>query len=255
MMGAFSILFATGAFFVFGFLRVPTASAATVTNCGITAGEVAQITAIENDASLTASSEITQELALRKQLVGKTIVCAQQEAKTFQINLASTTVESNAQPLQAQLSSNLAAASSFYGLELTKLNTVGISGSEAIAQEVLSWRAGTFLPLSENVNNFILWSQNQNLFETAQTRMTQTQQVVSFIESTTPNTALQSAFNTAQASFNNAASENAQAKSALAQGLSPDQSLALIKQSLGSLSAAYQNLFTVSTLVTNILPQ
>jgi hypothetical protein len=140
-------------------------------------------------------------------------------------------------------------------LELTKLSGVGISGSEEIAQAVLAWRAGTFLPLSENVNNFILWAQNQSLFDTAQTRMTQTGQAVSFLEGTTPNVALQTAFDNAQSSFNSAESENLQAKAALAQGLSPDQSLALIKQSLASLSATYQNLFTVSTLITNNLPQ
>jgi hypothetical protein len=235
-----------------GFIGAPTAQAAT---CGITAGDIAQITAIENDASLTSSQEITQELAARKKLVGETIMCAQQEAKTFQINLASTTVQGDSQQLQGQLLSDLGNASNFYNLELTKLSGVGISGSEEIAQAVLAWRAGTFLPLSENVNNFILWAQNQSLFDTAQTRMTQTGQAVSFLEGTTPNVALQTAFDNAQSSFNSAESENLQAKAALAQGLSPDQSLALIKQSLASLSATYQNLFTVSTLITNNLPQ
>jgi hypothetical protein len=245
-------LAATGAIFVFAILHVPVAQAA---NCDITAGDIAQITAIQNDPALNVSEEIQQELALRKQLVGKTILCAEQETQTFQANLASTTVESDAQPLQAQLLSNLGSASDFYNLELTKLNSTGIAGTEAIAQEVLAWRAGTFLPLSENVNNFILWAQNQNLFDTAQTRMTQTQRAVSFLESASPNADLQTALDNAQASLNSAESENAAAKAAFAQGLSPDQGLALIKQSLDSLSATYQNFFAVSTAISKILPQ
>ena len=250
--GAFFLLCVEGAFSVSMIFRAPLAHAA---ECDITVGDIAQITAIQNDPTLSASDEIKQELAVRKQLVGKTISCAEQETQTFQANLASTTVESDAQPLQAQLLSDLGGASNFYTLEQTKLNGAGIAGTEAIAQEVLAWRSSTFLPLSENVNNFILWAQNQNLFDTAQTRMTQTQRAVSFLESASPDSDLQTAFDNAQSSFNSAESENAAAKAAFAQGLSPDQGLALIKQSLDSLSTTYQNFFTVSTAISKILPQ
>lgn len=252
IVSALFALLVAGAVGVAAF-RAPVARAAV--DCGISASDIAQITAIQNDPSLTSTQETNQELALRKTLVGETIACAQQEVQTLQTNLASTTVESDAQPLQAQLLGNLNDASNYYDLALTKLNSVGIAGSEAIAQEVLAWRAGTFLPLSENVNNFILWAQNQNLFDTAQTRMTQTEQAVSFLENISPNSALQAAFDSAQSSFGNAESENAAAKTALAQNLSPDQSLGLIKQSLDSLSTTYQNFFTVSTLINNLLPQ
>lgn len=250
---SFAIL-TTGVVFLFGLAGIPAAHADTA-DCTITKGDIAQITAVQNDPTLTASQELSQELALRKQLVGKTITCAEQEAQTFQANLASTTVESDAQPLQAQLLSDLNGATDFYNLELTKLNTAGIAGTEAIAQEVFAWRAGTFLPQSENVNNFILWAQNQNLFDTAQARMTGTQRAVSFLESASPNPALQSAFDSAQSSFNDAENENATAKAALAQGLSPDQTLALIRQSLGSLSDTYQGFFNVSTEISSLLPQ
>lgn len=245
-------LLAAGALFFGGLFSAHTAHAA---DCGITAGDVAQITAIENDPALSASQEIVQELALRKQLVGETIACAVQEAQTFQATLASTTVESDAQPLQAQLLSDLSGATNYYDLELAKLNGAGIAGTESVAQEVLAWRDGTFLPLSENVNNFILWAQSQNLFDTAQERMTATQRAVAFLETASPNPALQSALDSAQSSFNDAENENASAKSALAQGLSPDQTLSLIKQSLSSLSDTYQGFFNVSTIIGTILPQ
>ncbi len=248
-----SILLAVaGVVFVSGFFRAPVAHAA---ECGITTTDIAKISAIQNDPTLSYADEIKQELALRKQLVGKTISCAQQEVQTFRANLASTTVPGDAQPLQSQLLGRLGEAAGFYDSESAKLNVVGIAGSEAIAREMLAWRQGTFLPLSENVNNFILWAQNQDLFDTAQARMTQTERAVSFLESASPNADLQAAFDGAQASFNDAENENAAAKAALMQNLSPDQSLALIKQSLGSLSDAYQGFFTVSTLISKILPQ
>jgi len=249
---AFLILASIGAIFTFGMIHIPAAHAA---DCGITLGDVAQITAIQKDPTLSSDEEVTQELAVRKALVGRTISCAQQEVQTLQATLSSSTVPADVQPLQSQLSGNLSDAGNYYALEMTKLNSVGISGSEAIAQEVLAWRASTFIPLSESVKNFILWSQNQNLFVTAQTRMVATQRAVSFLESNSPDADLQTAFDTAQSSFDDAESQNAQAKEAFAQGLSPKQSLALIRQSLGSLSTTYQNFFTVSTIIKSLLPQ
>ena len=252
IVGLSFALCVAGAVFVSGIFRVPVAHAA---DCGITAADISQITAIQNDPSLSYSDEIKQELAVRKNLIGKTIVCAQQEVQTFQTSLASSSVDSADQDLQSQLAGRLNDASNFYTIELANLNGAGIVGSEEIAQQVLAWRQGTFIPLSEGINNFILWSGNQDLFDTAQTRMSQTQNAVSFLECTSPNPELQSAFDAASVSFSNAQNENAEAKAALAQGLSPDQTLALIKQSLDSLSTTYQNFFTIGTLIKTILPQ
>jgi hypothetical protein len=251
-------LCAAGAVFVSGFLRAPAAHAAVVATtavvpatdqCGITTAAVAEITAIQNDTALGYTDEIRAELAVRKQLIGKTINCAQQEVSVLQISLASTTAPGDAQPLQSQLAGDLNEATGFYNGELAKLNVVGVAGTKAIALEVLTWRAGTFLPLSENVSNFILWAQNQNLFSTAQARMTQTQRAVSLIEGTTPNPALQTALNAAQSSFNDAQNENAAAESALTENLSPAQTLSLIKQSLSSLSDTYKGFSNVSAIV------
>ena len=264
-VSALSALFAAGAVFVLGFLRMPvayaaakvtvTTAAASADQCGITTADIAQIVAVQNDPTLAYADEIKQELVLRKLLVGETIDCAQREVQMLQASLASTSAPGSAQQLQSQLTGDLTEATGFYSNELAKLNVVGLAGTKQIAQEMLTWRAGTFLPLSENVNNFILWAQNQNLFSTAQTRMTQTQRAVSFIEGATPNPALQTALNSAQSSFNDAQTKNAAAEQALTQNLSPDQTLGLIKQSLSSLSDTYKGFSNVSTIIGNILPQ
>jgi hypothetical protein len=252
MIGGFGVVLALAAI-VAGF-RVPTARAAD--DCGITAADIAQITAIQNNPSLTASEELSQELALRRQLVGGTITCAQQEVQGLNAELQSaSTTDATGASIQSQLTGSLGGATDFYNIELQKLNGAGIAGTEAVAQEVLAWRSGTYVPLSENVDNFILWSQNQNLFDTASVRMDETQRAVSFLESATPDADLQSAFDAAQSSFNDAQSENIAARTAVAEQLSPDQSLALIKQSLNSLSNTYQDFFTISTLIKGILPQ
>jgi hypothetical protein len=234
---------------------LPAADPASASGCTISATDLAQLSAIQNDPTLSSSEEIKAELALRQKLVGETITCAQQDVQTLQAVLASTTVDSNSQALQSELSGQLDNVTTFYNLELTKLNGSGISGTQAIAKEVLEERTGAFAPLADQVNNFILWTQNQALFDTAQTRMDQTSRAVAFLESATPNAALQTAFNAALASFTTAQSQNAQAKAALLEGLPASQSLMLIKQSLDSLSTTYQNFSTIGTLIKNILPQ
>jgi hypothetical protein len=250
LSGALALLAAaaSGYFFV-------GANVAYADDCSITAAQIAQITAIQNDPTLSYSQEIQQELALRKQLVGKTIGCAQQEVQTLQASLQAAPVDSNSQDLQSQFAGKLNEATNFYTIELTKLNESGIAGTETVAKEVLGWRNNSFAPLTAQVNNFILWTQNQPLFDTAQTRMDQTSRAVSFLESASQNGDLQNAFDATSGAFNVAQSENAAAKTALAQGLPASQSLMLIKQSLDSLATTYQGFSTVGSLIKQILPQ
>jgi hypothetical protein len=225
-------------------------------NCGLTNADVAKIAVIQNNATLSWSQEVTQELTVRKQLITKTVVCAQADVKALQKALAAAPANSDAAAsIQSQLQSKLNDAANFYTIELGKLNGAGIAGSESIAREIFAWRAGTYAPLSGQVNNFIVWSGNQNLFSTAQTRMNQTQQAVSFFENASANSNLQNAFNAAYSSFQNAKDDNIAAQTALAQSLPPDQSLALIKQSLDALSDTYQKFFAVSDIIKTLLPQ
>lgn len=224
--------------------------------CNPTAADIAQIAAIQNDPTLSALDEVREELAARKSLVGQTIMCAQADATSLQALLDSaTTTDSASANLKLELSSRLNDAANFYNLELTKLNGTGIAGSEAIAQEVLAWRAGSYEPLRGEVSNFILWSGNQGLFATAQNRMQQTAQAVSFLEGASGNTDLAASFAAAQNSFNAAEQQNNAAENALTQSLPAAQSLALIKQSLDSLSLTYQNFFTVTGVINTLLPQ
>ncbi|MDR3582168.1 MAG: hypothetical protein P4L67_02745 [Candidatus Pacebacteria bacterium] len=257
--GLLTVAFSATAFAAVTPAPVAVASAATVValnDCGLTADDVAQIGAIQSDPTLSATEEITKELAVRKQLIGKTISCAQADVQSLQKALAAAPVSGDAAAgIQTQLQGRLNDAAIFYTLELGKLNDAGISGSESIARDILAWRAGTYAPLLGQVNNFILWTGNQNLFSTAQTRMNQTQQAVSFFESASANTDLQNAFDAAYSSFRTAKSTNANAQAALAQSLPSDQSLLLIKQSLDALSDTYQKFFAVTDIIKTLLPQ
>jgi hypothetical protein len=213
----------------------------------------AQIKAIQNNSALGPLEEIKSELVLRKQLLTQTIVCAEQEAQTLKASLAATIPDPSFSNLQLQLSSRLDEAVSYYRFELGKVSTAGLGGNQAIAKEVLAWRETNYAPLSANISNFILWSGNQTVFDTAEKRLGEVGNLVGSVPFS-KNSELQGDFQAAAVSLRSAESENVQAKQALAESLPSDQSLALIQQSLSDLSLTYQHFFDISNLVEKLLP-
>jgi hypothetical protein len=231
-------------------IRQPIARAAD--ECVISVDDLSAIQAIQSNPNLGYLDEINQELAARKQLLSKTITCAEKEAQSLKLEVTGATVAAKDKDLQSQFAGKIDDAVNYYNIELGKLNGSGIKGSEQIAKEVLAWRASAYAGLASDVDNFVLWSQNQNLFKTASDRMAQITPMVSFL-SQANNNDLTSAFAAAQLSFSAAENENVSARNALAQSLSPGDTLAIVKQSLQSLADTYQNFFNVSDIIQKLL--
>ena len=221
-------------------------------DCVISADDLSVVKAIQSNLTLSYLDEINQELAARKRLLSKIITCAEKDAQSLKSEVDGFSVATADKALQDQLSGKIDDAVNYYNIELEKLNGSGIRGSEQIAEEVLSWRANTYTELASNVDNFVLWSQNQNLFQTASARMAQITPMVSFL-SQANNADLADAFAGAQTSFSTAENENASARNALAESLSPNETLSIIKQSLQSLADTYQNFFNVSDVIQKLL--
>jgi len=239
----------------FGANMASAASAPAPADCALTAADVAQIAAVQNNPTLTYLEEVKQELAVRKSLIAKIIACAQGQADALQGELANAQVPADATALKSQLIDKLSDADNFYGIESGKLDQAGIAGTQAIAKELLAWRASSYAPLAGEVNNFILWSENQALFVTAANRMDETRRAVTFLESISNDSDLEASLGDAESSFAAAQAKNMEAKTALAEFLPPDQSLATIKESLGLLSDTYQKFSNVSDLIKKVLPQ
>jgi hypothetical protein len=221
--------------------------------CGITQGDISAIKTIQNNMLLDYSDELQQELAARRDLLSKTIECAEAEAEQAKTDLAGATIDPNLENLKNQWLGHFDDAISYYNLQLQKVGEVGISGTESIAKEVLVWREDNYTPLAENVLNFVMWSNGQVLFSTAQNRLAQIGNLADsplFSESTD----IQNDYEEAAASLKSANDQNNAAENAFAQSLPPDQSLVFIQQSLDSLSSTYQYFFDISGLVQSLLP-
>lgn len=228
------------------------ASASTGT-CGVTESDLAAIKAIQNNASLGYLDEIQQELAARRNLLSKTIQCAEAEAKQAKTGLDSIAVDPSLENLKSQWSDRLSGAVSYYDLQLQKVNEVGISGTESIAKETLAWRQNNYAPLALNISNFVTWSTNQALFTTTESRLAQIDNLAgSPLFSESPD--VQNDYEEAAASFKTAEDQNMAAENAFAQSLPPEQSFLFIKESLDSLSSTYQHFFDISNLIQSLLP-
>jgi hypothetical protein len=250
---------ASPAWAIFAHADSPTTASSTTSAppdsaCGVTSDDLAAIQAIQNNSTLSYLDELHQELTARKQLLTKIILCAKTDAEGQKADLSSAVVDPNFQNLKSQWLNKLDDAITYYDLQLGKVDSAGISGTESIARDVLAWRGNNYAPLSENVSDFIIWSGNQTLFGAADSRLAQIKNLVSsplFSE----NLDVQNDFGEAAVSLTAAEDENNSAKSAFAQSLPPDQPLFFIKQSLDSLSSTYQHFFDVSTLIQSLLPQ
>lgn len=215
-------------------------------DCVITQSDLDSITAAAN-------AGLAAELAARKALLTRTISCAKEDALALQNNVNDVQVTSDAIALRDQLAGRIQDALNYYDLELAKVNDSGLAGTKSIAREVGAWRAGYYATVAGQANNFMLWEKNQALFKTADTRLAQMKGIVNFLEQAGANIDLENALGSAEGLVETAQSENESARNAMLQSLSPDASLPLIKQSLQSLSDAYDKFFSVSTMIQDLL--
>ena len=222
-------------------------------SCDITTSDIAVIQSIQNNPSLSGVDKIKQELAARKNLLIKTIQCAQNNALQLQEELNNTSIDPGLLSIKNQLSDGLSGVVSYYNIQIQNVSNSGILGTKLIARDILTWRGNNYTPLADNVVNFIAWSNNQALFTAASNRMTQIGGLVSsplFSE----NTDLQKDYQEAVVSLSAAENQNNNAKNAFSQSLPSNQTLAYIQQSLTLLSETYQHFFDISTIIQSLIP-
>src|SRR6185437_9864070 len=98
--------------------------------CALTTSDFTALQAVQSDPTLTPDQELSQELALRKQLLGKVIACAVKQAQTLETTLTATKPATpNAIAVQNNLLGRVNDAINLYNLESAKLNDAGINSS------------------------------------------------------------------------------------------------------------------------------
>lgn len=204
--------------------------------------------------SLGSLEEVRRELALRKKLLNSILDCAVQDTDSLRAKLNGTAVDTtDAMTIRDKFIGEVSDAIAYYENQRTRINDLGLRGTQDFSKSLYEWRVVHFAPLWKKVENFSIWSNNQKLFQITQNRLNQVNQTVRILK-LVDNEEIQDLFQEAKNSFRSAQEENLKARDGFRAETNPDDALVLIKLSLESLAKTYENFFNLSQTVNKILP-
>lgn len=211
------------------------------TDCKLSQSDFDKLGSIQNDSSLSYVNAIKLELQLRKVILKNVMSCAISEATTLKTSIDKKTLsDRDALNLQSQLSNQMDNAVNYYKTQESHVDDLGLQGSKDFSKNLESWRNGNYKQPALMAKNFLIWSENQALFETAQSRVDQIGQSVNFLR-LVYNQDIQNLWNDAEAQFTEAKNLNQESRSDLT-SVSPNEALTTIKSSLDFLAKTYKKL-------------
>ncbi len=197
--------------------------------------------------------KIKNELSVRKKLIGQTIDCAVNEALSVQSGLK--TVETNypgLNDIKSRLVSKLDEIVGYYQTQKNLVNDLGIEGSKIFSANLKLWRSSNFVPMAELGENFIIFSKNQDILQTAQNRLNQISITLKTLN-LADNQKISSILNDARKNIRLANDDNSQVQDIFKRMSWPNNASDLIISSLRYLKDAYQNFFDIGKETGNIL--
>ncbi len=216
--------------------------------CNLSRGKLDELKSIQENPDLDYAQKTAIELRTRKALLEEIVDCSIKEAVATENNLAKTDInDSEVRTLRSQFISRLDDAANYYELQKSKIGDLGLQGSRNFARDLKDWRDGNYKPATKLASNFIIWSQNQGLMQSAKNRLDQIASAVNILK-LVYDEKIQNLWRSANESFNKAREANLEAKLNLRASL-PDEALNSLKTSLSALSQTYSNL---SDLFANI---
>lgn len=239
-------------FFVIGavFFAQP-ATLAAEDGCFLSSVKFAEIKSVQTDFSLDYFSRIKKELNIRKNLLGETINCLIAETRALEAEIQKVrTANSEVRELYTQFSGWFPGAISYYELQKTKINDLGIEGSKGFARDLAAWREGNYKPTARLISNFVLWAHNQELIQAAKNRLSQAGMVIEALQVAPEYWGAKKVLREAEAEFITATAANLKAREALKTYDSSGMSLEAIKSSLDSLALTYKKILGAAELIT-----
>jgi hypothetical protein len=245
------------AFFIFALglsllLFIPYASAAETEACQFSS-KIAELNAVQFDPSLDYFESVRREAELRRELLRKVIDCGAEEIRELQTTLRALPEDKGTDRLRSQLLEGLNEALPYYELQRKKIDDLTIRESRDLARILREWREAHYAPIVERIVNFVLWTKNQDLFRTAQKRFDHISQTVNNLK-LTQTEEIRMRFEKAEGSLSEASELNRKVKRALEQPDPHNDALTLLKNSLETLSATYQDFLNLGEAVKKILP-
>ena len=217
-----------------------------------------QLDAIKNaaeDKNLDSIQKVKVELSARKSMLKNVIDCAAIDVENLKTETEAIAVPSDGpiQQIKNQIVGDLRGILQYYAAQKSKIENVGIRGSQDLARDIKEWRAINYSPLAQKAVNFIAWNKNRELIQTAQNRIAQVRRTVIVLKLLNDEE-FQNLFNRADGHFNEAVSSNDKTLETFTRLGNPEDALFLIKATLEALSETYQEFFTISERINKLLP-
>lgn len=217
-----------------------------------------QLDAIKNaaeDRNLDSAQRVKAELSARKSMLKNIIDCAARDVENLKNETATTAApqEGPVQQIKGQIIGDLGASLRYYATQKAQIENVGTRGSQELARDIKEWRTISYNPLAQKAVNFIAWSKNKELIQTAQNRLNQVRRTVTVLKLLNDEE-FQKLFARADIHFNEAISSNYKTLETFTRLGNPEDALISIKATLEALSQTYQEFFTISERINKLLP-
>jgi len=200
--------------------------------------------------------KIRAELAIRKAMLARVVVCARGEVKIVSDDLHALRVQNDVsfETFRAQLLRNLELIDTQYASYERRIKDLGIWGSKEMARAIREDRAKSFARAKEAVTTFILWHNQRDLIAAADARLAYVTETVRAF-SIENEEAVVAHFEIISATLLRAKQEHRFLEKAFREQYAPEEGLLNVKIALGAMEEAYQEFSALSETVKTLVPR
>lgn len=217
--------------------------------------QLKELTAIKNKTDLAQEQRLGAELELRKTIIGKVADCATKETNTFKetVSAVSSQGDLEIQEVILQFNEDLDDAILYYENQKAKLNGIELDNTKKLAREISGWRSSHYLPIIENISNFLIWNKNQELLKTTERRLAAVEKSVKD-SSREEKEEAEILLALAKTNLLYAQSSHQRARRIFIEPFAPKDAPFLIKGTLESLAQTYNIFLKINKIITAVSP-
>lgn len=194
------------------------------------------------------------DLELRRELLGNTLQCANEEATHLRDTLKALEVkDQEVSATKDKFIDFLNQAVEYYDTEKGKVAAADIAGNKDLAKQIMDFRNNNYQPVAKEAGNMVVWQKNQVVIQTSRNRLDQLREAARIYKIDSEES-IKKLLDEAQRNQEKAEDMNWKARQGLITSTPPEVTVVFIKDSLSALGDAYQNFFDLSNEIKDLVP-
>lgn len=200
-------------------------------------------------ADLSEEEKISSKEKLKKEIIISIFDCSIKEADFLKSKLNEISIsDEGVEIVRQELIEKLSAIADYYKKQ--KEEDISNFNVKIIAKNLKTWREENYKPIQQKIASFILWVNNQSLFDTAQNRLDRLNQTVKTLKIIDQEESkIQNLIQKASNILKTAQTNNFLAKQALKNSNLADDALIFIRASLNNLYQVYRVFFELGDTI------